>query len=412
MIKIRKQHYVKQEYLKNWSDNSTQIYVLFKDSKKIIKTTTINIAQKRDFYTIEKITEDEYNYLINSLNSMINNDKYKKEWLISSFNCVIIPLLMQTYRDDYLNFKKEIIKNTEIIEKIINSKIDINFIMDDIYENTIIITNELNKIFEIFNSLYNLSEKCDSLIYSEFRKNIENYLNIKNQFIIFLKRLPIENMDLKGMFISFDNPIETEQFNIFIHNLGEEYQSINENVGYSYLDKLLKDDISFLSDYESKINFLTYLLTQYFRTNKSNSNIVKNFKNETEGMNIENIWKILQYPCGVNSAINLSITPIYYCLLKSESIHFLTCDQPVINLKKDERSEDNSVLFLELYYPISPYTAIKISSDIKYIKQIEVISDKQIDEFNQFMVDNCENQVYSDDEQLLKKYFQEAKINN
>lgn len=55
MNKVRKQHYVPRMYLRGWATDN-QIYCL--RNKKIFNTALENIAQRRDYYRLESITED------------------------------------------------------------------------------------------------------------------------------------------------------------------------------------------------------------------------------------------------------------------------------------------------------------------------------------------------------------------
>ncbi len=59
--KTRKQHFVWRYYLKSWTKES-KIYTYFKDSKKIIRTSLLNIGQQRDFYKLHELTKEEIHY--------------------------------------------------------------------------------------------------------------------------------------------------------------------------------------------------------------------------------------------------------------------------------------------------------------------------------------------------------------
>lgn len=55
MNKVRKQHYVPRMYLRGWATDN-QIYCL--RNKKIFNSALENVAQRRDYYRLELITED------------------------------------------------------------------------------------------------------------------------------------------------------------------------------------------------------------------------------------------------------------------------------------------------------------------------------------------------------------------
>ena len=52
-MSTKKQHYVPQFYLKNFSDESLQLYVLNKNIKKIYKSSVRDICSRNNLYEIK-----------------------------------------------------------------------------------------------------------------------------------------------------------------------------------------------------------------------------------------------------------------------------------------------------------------------------------------------------------------------
>ena len=58
-----KQHYVFQAYLKNWCNEDDKLWVFNKKDGKIFSSGTNNILNKRRFYQLRNLNEDERKFL-------------------------------------------------------------------------------------------------------------------------------------------------------------------------------------------------------------------------------------------------------------------------------------------------------------------------------------------------------------
>ncbi|GEM_PF-1355300 len=433
-----KQHYVWRQYLRAWTKGNDFVWTLFKNQKRIAFTDLIKVGFEKNLYTIEKLNMKEYEFSVKFIKYKIKSEELQTEHLF-------FPELIKMYIEikdvisKYLQSKTKVIDIIKEINKQTNISIDSNEIINSNTDNSI-----MNKLI----IRHQLSNALDLSLLKSFKSNIINYFEAKKCLINSIEKGDIKKLNDE---IIYFNDIETtellnkkdyiklfssffpkdynfvieflnknilkyinengnkifNEMDVISHNLGEEYQSDFEHVGIKFLEELKNENLKIFENQEELKNFYIYLSIQYTRTKNIKNNIIKSIttpKTETdkpfikrieeEKLNIENMWKFLQYSFAFDlvSILNSNKKNKIY-LLKSETTHFLTCDQPIINLEKNE---------LELYYPISPDKAIIITSKEKYKKQIEVISDKEIDKFNQFMVDNCEDQVYSDNENLLK----------
>ncbi|MCL2050091.1 MAG: DUF4238 domain-containing protein [Defluviitaleaceae bacterium] len=111
-MKKRRQHYVFQQYLRAWTVDG-QIFCL--RNGKIFPTNTVNVAQERDFYKLEELTEEGIT-LINSFISRMNPayQNANKGW-IEFFRLVFIV------KQWYEQFEEKHLEIEELLNEVINN---------------------------------------------------------------------------------------------------------------------------------------------------------------------------------------------------------------------------------------------------------------------------------------------------
>ena len=133
----------------------------------------------------------------------------------------------------------------------------------------------------------------------------------------------------------------------------EEIECLVEGLGYPVIDKILKDDN--ITD-DELTDFIQFVMIQYFRTD-----VMKTRCKEScgSGINIEKIWPLLHLVLGFNAAVGIlnRVNDIIFAK-NMTSAHFITSDQPVVNL---EMKDGEPTKELNLYYPISPTRAVFIT---------------------------------------------------
>lgn len=77
-MKKRKHHYVWKKYLKPWVSNKNQIYCCGRKNQ-IFLTSLENIGQIRDFYKLEKLNNDEIEFIQTFIHP---DDKLNQNWLL------------------------------------------------------------------------------------------------------------------------------------------------------------------------------------------------------------------------------------------------------------------------------------------------------------------------------------------
>ena len=170
----------------------------------------------------------------------------------------------------------------------------------------------------------------------------------------------------------------------WLNNYFEQYHSFIENITIPLLENIYKGDISFWSDDKMRAHFSYFVELQYTRT----KNIRKNCKDEMikmkihpgfpENIRIDNIEMILSLIFTENIANYMHSNSHPYILQNISNKHFLTCDQPVYNLKS---ANDTFAEEVEIYYPISTNKALLLSSGS--VKTI--CNEEDIDVYNNFM---------------------------
>jgi len=201
------------------------------------------------------------------------------------------------------------------------------------------------------------------------------------------------------------HPELDKYFDVLICNFEEDYHCSIESKGDEFLERLYKHDLSFYSDDEKLISFLNYLCVQYFRTQRIAANISRNL-NGFKGLNIEAMWSVLRHVCATNVGLSLYEERSLFSLVILEnhtSTPFITGDQPVINIYAIGLQDEEIPEELELYYPLTPQSALLLTKNDKYkAHSVQAISEEDVLFFNKGIYDQSERQVYSACPKLLE----------
>src|SRR6185437_14533812 len=175
--------------------------------------------------------------------------------------------------------------------------------------------------------------------------------------------------------------------------LVEKMHTLIEIKGSKYIDLIRVQDINFVQNEESRLEFLFFLSVQYVRTEKIKTSIssmitrnqendkaiIEIFKNSVNTISdtISRHYNLIAFNYAwfyAYELINYKIT----LLKNSTDINFITCDQPVVNT--DSMNENIGIKKLEIYYPITPKLAILVSKETQPIQHIPVVKQLNIDE--------------------------------
>lgn len=231
----------------------------------------------------------------------------------------------------------------------------------------------------------------------------------------FARRLPsfvwsFADSLLKGyVAISYDMMSETDKRDFAFHSI-DHMQTSFERMGSPLLNCKSLDDLKNIKDNNQAIFFLC---VQYLRTNKMREALIEGckdnpLKSELYRKTFPYISILVATTLGHNLVVGNPNTR--YIFVRNEtSIPFVTCDQPVINLKKDDVDNNGFVKDLEFYYPISPSAAIMISQNAQLDEYSEIIADESfVEEKNRKMCENASIFIFANNKEVLKSIMMES----
>lgn len=179
-----------------------------------------------------------------------------------------------------------------------------------------------------------------------------------------------------------------------------------ESTGTPYISLLRQNDLEFLQNEEDRDKFSFFLTNQYFRTKKTRDAVIKSFKICQEIMNYfpdihpENIWLplslIFASKLGVVVSQNYSAV-----LLRTEEESFIVGDQPVINTYSTFNMA-TAPEKMELFYPITPHTALLLTDNEKYLSgQVVTISSDETIKYNELESKSAHEMIFAEEEAQL-----------
>ncbi len=244
-----------------------------------------------------------------------------------------------------------------------------------------------------------------------------------SKLIEIMKRLPVDEtiqLEIKPLIANLE-----EMLDIAKNNCEEDYYSEIEGELNTFLNSLKQYNLDFYyqeydnNDFDNdKFHFLFDVCVQMFRTKatkqrwllqvqkahdyiKDRTPIINDIN--LNNINFENL--VPHYFWGFQNALayNLYKENAHLTILRNLTERaFLTCDQPVINLKNNYLS-DKSTKELLLYYPISPTIGILIN-DSSSDNSIDITDLSKIDYYNENIINASFTDVYSNSKDVLDFY--------
>lgn len=201
---------------------------------------------------------------------------------------------------------------------------------------------------------------------------------------------------LRGDSTEFDESLE-----LFQKCIMEKIHMETENIGSKYLNKLKNKEIEFYNNEDDKMDFNIFIANQYTRTRVMKERLKENLK-DTD-INMENCFLPISIISATTLGFSLFKDEFQIQLLENNAnIPFITGESPVVNIKADYNN-DNEPKELELYYPITPQIAILLTRN-KINKQLRKVESEEVNLYNEKIFQATNNQLYSCDEESLKKY--------
>lgn len=181
-------------------------------------------------------------------------------------------------------------------------------------------------------------------------------------------------------------------------SIGEYYHTAIENQAKPLLAQLRAKDAAFFEDDESAMNFVLFIVHQYFRT--------ANMRNRMYRLprmiphEPQRTWPIESYIYATNVGASLFAQRRSYRITFLENASetgLIAGDQPVINLN------DHNDEHLCLYYPLSPWLSMVLSAEPKrFPEERATIGRLQAETFNFQIHSKSDSQIYSADAAYLQ----------
>lgn len=197
----------------------------------------------------------------------------------------------------------------------------------------------------------------------------------------------------------------TERFKKWELNHIELMHSVIENDSVKYLNKLLNEDVSFYDVGESKADFNLFLMMQYYRTKKMRESF-SGIEGKDLDINFERLSNIVSQLSAIAASFNMGLTEKEFkChIIKNiTAIPFITSDQPVINICANYKQLKllKGWNEFQLYYPVGPYLAVKISNE-EHLR--EQICEENVIRYNNLIYNAAHEQIYSKDRDYLRSF--------
>lgn len=178
----------------------------------------------------------------------------------------------------------------------------------------------------------------------------------------------------------------------------EKIQSQIEIMGAKLLDCKSSADLKAL--YTEEYEILYFLWVQYFRTRGMKDGVVASMADRPEMQAIaQKAWPFFNLVVAMQVVESMVLKKDYrFVLLHNVSgVPFITGDQPAINTLWDEKQDK-----VEVYYPLSPVTALLVSFDSGEKYSEADVNETFVREKNALIAKEAYLHIFANEEQVLK----------
>jgi hypothetical protein len=268
-------------------------------------------------------------------------------------------------------------------------------------QNKVYKTNLMNVVQERY--FYELIDLTDFEI-----KILKEYINGSHESVQgwqsdFLLKFTIHTSLKKAFEKNKSDEIYKKLREIEINSM-EDSHMIMENYGDKLIACRSVKELKFLETNNLRHDAIIFLCFQFFRTKNMKEKIKISFENRSEFPGIR-IWNILSFFMALNVAmyvtLNSNLRFTFFDNLTPTK--FLTSDQPVFIVLKDQLDDKGNVNELELYYPLSPKHALLIDfkrGECEKYQNIQ-INEEMVLCYNNKVIDNSDNFIFSDNKEQL-----------
>lgn len=196
-----------------------------------------------------------------------------------------------------------------------------------------------------------------------------------------------------------------EKLDLMKSNIMEDFHADFENFGHKLIKVKKLEDLKFLEDEEALFKTFIFLCSQYVRTKKMQIAFSQKFENHYTIL--PKYFHIISFVLATGIATGLRFfKETKFMLIENISeTDFITSDQPIINLKEDEKDENGNVKSFELYYPISPRIALKIHYNDEWKKFDNwKVNKEHVEQLNQIIFNKSQDFIFANNSKQLERY--------
>jgi len=181
-----------------------------------------------------------------------------------------------------------------------------------------------------------------------------------------------------------------------INNLEEDMLGGLEQRAIPFLKSLRNEELTLLTDAEESIFHTWFLAAQYFRTPTMLESMMSVLM-EIPGFNAEASFGLIRtiFSCNFGRALWLGRNTLRVTFLRSNSIPFITGDQPMVNMKAINLEPGVLPQELELYYPVSPALGILFDFDApSRSSNVKLLTTEEVRAYNRVIAKKSTRQIY------------------
>jgi hypothetical protein len=198
------------------------------------------------------------------------------------------------------------------------------------------------------------------------------------------------------------NPEATQQLDVLIANLNENYHAAIEKNFWPYLESIKARDFSFYEDPQQASEFFHGLYVQYLRTKA-----VKERACQKENVlfdDVGRVWDVMSHILAVEAGASFFARRREFRILVLDNdtdVPFITSDQPIIN-RLTPGGDWSVPERMELYYPLSPSQAMLYLEKTTRVGGISTnVSIDEAHGCNMMMLKHSAFRVFSNSEEYL-----------
>lgn len=186
-------------------------------------------------------------------------------------------------------------------------------------------------------------------------------------------------------------------------NKFEAFHSWIETTGYDLLKCSSISDIKEIARNDI-YEMLFFLMVQFTRTKSIKERVVNSMKSRANVQSVaRKCWPFFNFVTALQSVEALRRINYRFVFVNNKSsVPFITGDQPIFNALGDIEDENEEVKDLELYYPMSPQTALVIActSGDKFSEMD--VDEKYVRERNKMIKNESLIHIFANDDNILK----------